>query len=80
MQTTEERVAVQLTPRELQVLRLAADGLTEIETARSLGLSRFTAKQYRAQAREKLGARNMTDAVIQAIKAGVLVLSDDSPG
>ncbi|MFE3765711.1 DNA-binding response regulator [Streptomyces sp. NPDC059104] len=52
-----------LTPRETDVLRLAADGAELDEIARALHLSRGTVRNYLGAAVTKLDARNRLDAV-----------------
>ena len=55
-----------LTPAELEVVRLAANGLSYSEIARALGKSIRTVDNQLRSAREKLGARNQTDLVRRA--------------
>src|SRR3954463_7336170 len=50
-------------PRELEVLRLVADGATLQEASRALSLSQGTARNYVSAAIAKTGARNRFDAV-----------------
>ena len=52
-----------LTSRELEVLRLLADGLTARQIAASLGISTRTAEGHVAQILRRLGARNRAEAV-----------------
>lgn len=54
---------VGLTDRELQVIRMVADGLTDREIAAALVLSPRTVEGHVARLIHKLGARNRTDAV-----------------
>jgi DNA-binding NarL/FixJ family response regulator len=61
-----------LTPRERDVLRLAADGLTNRQIADELGIGRESVKTLLERAFVKLGAANRTEAVSSAIKLGVL--------
>ncbi|MET1075457.1 MAG: response regulator transcription factor [Umezawaea sp.] len=61
-----------LTPRELEVLRLAADGADAMEIAGSLYLSVGTIRNYLTTVTMKLEARNRIDAVRIARKAGWL--------
>jgi two-component system response regulator DesR len=51
-----------LTDRERQVLRLADEGMTGGEIARSLRLSEGTVRNYLSEAIAKLGARNRVEA------------------
>ncbi|QFZ21154.1 response regulator transcription factor [Saccharothrix syringae] len=61
-----------LTPRELEVLRLAADGADAMEIAGTLYLSVGTIRNYLTTVTVKLEARNRVDAVRIARKAGWL--------
>lgn len=63
-----------LSPRELQILMLVADGLPNKDIARRLGISRHTVKSHLARAYEALGAHNRTTAVTAAMRAGLLAL------
>lgn len=61
-----------LTPREAQVLRLAADGAGAEEIAVELRLSVGTVRNYLATSVEKLNARNRVDAIRIAVDMGWL--------
>jgi two-component system, NarL family, response regulator DesR len=61
-----------LTGRELDVLRLAAEGTDTADIARSLSLSSGTVRNYLTTAVTKLGARNRVDAIRIAYDAGWL--------
>lgn len=63
-----------LTPRELDVLRLVADGLTNKAIARELGISDHTAKFHVGAILAKLGAESRTEAVSLAARSGLLPL------
>ena len=65
-----------LTERELDVLRLAAQGLTNKAIAAELGLSDRTVQGHLANIYGKLGVTTRTEAVTQALKLGWLVLDD----
>jgi two-component system response regulator FixJ len=52
-----------LTPRELQVLELIANGSSNKEAGRHLGISPRTVEVHRARIMEKLGAKNTADLV-----------------
>jgi two-component system response regulator FixJ len=51
----------QLTPRELEVLKLITNGQSNKEAGRQLGISPRTIEVHRARVMEKLGARNTAD-------------------
>jgi two-component system response regulator DesR len=59
-----------LTPRELDVLRLAGEGATTSEIAGELCLSVGTVRNYLSRAVTKTGARNLVDAIRIADGAG----------
>lgn len=61
-----------LSPREVEVLRLAADGRTNAAIGRALGISATTVKTHLMRAYEKLGVGDRTAAVSQAIRRGLL--------
>jgi DNA-binding NarL/FixJ family response regulator len=63
-----------LTPRELQVLQLVAQGLPNKGIARRLGISENTAKFHVASLCGKLGASSRTEAVTIAARAGLILL------
>jgi DNA-binding CsgD family transcriptional regulator len=52
-----------LTPREREVAALIADGASNKEAGRRLGISPRTVELHRAHIMEKLGARNAADLV-----------------
>ncbi|WP_017541267.1 MULTISPECIES: response regulator transcription factor [Nocardiopsis] len=59
-----------LTPRELDVLRLAADGIDVTDIAGRLFLTAGTVRNYLTSATTKLNARNRVDAIRIAGEAG----------
>ncbi|MGH3994064.1 MAG: helix-turn-helix domain-containing protein, partial [Pseudonocardiaceae bacterium] len=59
-----------LTSREVEVLRLAADGADAVEIAARLFLSAGTVRNYLTTIVSKLNARNRVDAVRLARNAG----------
>lgn len=61
-----------LTPRQAEVLRLAARGMNNKEIARYLGKPRSTIYSYFAAARERTGARTQDELVACAAAAGAL--------
>jgi DNA-binding NarL/FixJ family response regulator len=58
----------ELTPRELGVLELVAEGYTDREIAASLHIGDQTVKSHLRRAMAKLQARNRTHAVIVALR------------
>ncbi|MGJ7509039.1 response regulator transcription factor [Variovorax sp. GT1P44] len=63
-----------LTPRELEVLALMAEGASNKAIARRLGISMHTAKFHVGSLLDKLDATGRTDAVAQAVRQGVIHL------
>jgi LuxR family quorum sensing-dependent transcriptional regulator len=61
-----------LTARELECLAWAAQGKSEWEMARILGISEHTAEKHLINARVKLGAVNRVHAVATALRRGVI--------
>jgi DNA-binding NarL/FixJ family response regulator len=64
--------AAALTPRETDVLRLLADGLTHEEVGRRLRISPETARTHLRKACERLGVTTRTAAVARAIRRGLI--------
>jgi DNA-binding NarL/FixJ family response regulator len=63
-----------LTPREVQVLELLAEGLPNKAIAERLRISDHTVKFHVASISGKLGAANRTDAVRRAARRGLITL------
>lgn len=61
-----------LTARELDVLRLVADGLPNRDIAQSLGISVSTVKLHVQELLVKLQAADRTQAAVKALRAGLL--------
>lgn len=61
-----------LTPREVEVLRLVAEGRTNQEIADQLTLSIKTVQTHRANVMEKLGLRDITHLVRFAVRHGLI--------
>lgn len=65
---------IELTPRELDVLTLLAEGASNKTIARQLGISVHTAKFHVGSILDKLDATGRTDAVAHAARRGVIHL------
>ena len=63
-----------LTPREIQVLELLAEGLPNKAIAGRLQISDQTVKFHVASIAGKLGAANRTDVVRRAVRRGLIAL------
>jgi NarL family two-component system response regulator YdfI len=63
-----------LTPREIEVLRMLAEGLGNREMASRLGISDHTVKFHISSILEKLGASTRTEAVTMGIRMGIILL------
>lgn len=68
MQTPE----VQLTPREHEILQLLGEGMSVAQVASRLYISQSTAKTHMSKLYDKLGAGNRTQAVMAAVRLGLL--------
>ncbi len=62
----------QLTPREIEILKLIACGETDREIASRLGIRFRTARSHRANLMGKLGAHETTSLVRYAIRTGLI--------
>ncbi|MGE5159698.1 MAG: response regulator transcription factor [Gemmatimonas sp.] len=69
-----EPADIELTPRELDVLALLAEGASNKAIARQLGISVHTAKFHVGSILDKLDATGRTDAVAHAARRGVINL------
>lgn len=63
-----------LTPREIEVVTLLADGASNKAIARKLGISFHTAKFHVAAILEKLDATTRTEAVTKAARLGIVMI------
>ena len=70
----DEPPPIELTARELQVLRLLAEGESNKSIARRLGITPHTAKFHVASIAAKLGATGRTDAVAKAMRLGLVMI------
>jgi DNA-binding NarL/FixJ family response regulator len=68
----------QLSARETEVLRLLAEGLGVAAISRKLFVSESTAKSHISKIYEKLGAANRAQAIMIAMRAGLLDTDDPS--
>ena len=64
-----------ITRREIDVLQLIADGCSTPEVAERLFISQKTVKNHLASIYQKLDARDRTQAVLQAVRMGIVRLT-----
>jgi DNA-binding NarL/FixJ family response regulator len=61
-----------LSPREVEILSYAANGLADKQIARQMGLQLSTVRTYWERARQKLNAANRTHAVSMLVALGLV--------
>ena len=69
----------QLSPREREVLQLLADGMGVSQISRQLFISDSTTKTHISKLYDKLGAGNRAQALMTALRLGLLEAPDDAP-
>jgi len=69
----------QLSPREREVLQLLADGMGVSQISRQLFISDSTTKTHISKLYDKLGAGNRAQALMTALRLGLLEAPDDTP-
>lgn len=65
---------VQLTDREAEILKLLAQGMSVAEVSAKLYVSASTTKTHMAKLYDKLGAANRTQAVMAAVRLGLVTV------
>ena len=65
-----------LTERELEVLRLAAKGMSNREIAQALTISVRTVQTHLTNVFNKMGVGSRTEAVVFALRKGLITLED----
>lgn len=71
---TERANGTVLSPREVEVLQLVADGVPTERVAQKLYISTKTVKNHLANIYEKMDTRDRTQAVLQGLKLGIVRL------
>lgn len=79
-ETTEEKMRGQLSPRETEVLRLAARGMSNRDIAESLGLSMRTVKAHLSNIFNKMRCSCRTEAIVKGFREGYVSLEDVPQG
>jgi len=75
----ESEAGPELTPRELEVLRLVAEGFTNQTIAERLGISRKTVDVHRTNLMRKLDLHDVTELVKFALRRGLISLDEAGP-
>lgn len=65
-----------LTAREAEVLQLVADGLSNEQVAQRLAVGQKTVQMHLSSVYSKLGVSRRTEAVVQAVRKGIVVIDD----
>jgi DNA-binding NarL/FixJ family response regulator len=68
----QQKTSITLSPRETEVLRLVADGLSNQKIAEKLGLGLETVKTHMRHIMEKLAVSDRTEAAVKAMKQGIV--------
>jgi DNA-binding NarL/FixJ family response regulator len=71
----EPALATSLSQREVEVLQMFADGCSTVEVGQRLYISAKTVKNHLASIYEKLDARDRTQAVLTAVRMGIIRLN-----
>jgi DNA-binding NarL/FixJ family response regulator len=66
----DDEITDPLTPREVEILRLVAAGMSNREIALGLGIAEGTVKNHTSSILSKLGVRDRTRAVLKALERG----------
>jgi two-component system, NarL family, response regulator LiaR len=68
----QPKTSISLSPRETEVLRLVADGLSNQKIAARLNLGLETVKTHMRHIMEKLAVSDRTEAAVKAMKQGIV--------
>jgi DNA-binding NarL/FixJ family response regulator len=69
-----------LTAEEVEVLSMVARGLSNPEAAQAAGLTRRSVKAHLESVYRKLGVSGRVEAVVHALRSGIISLSDEGEG
>jgi DNA-binding NarL/FixJ family response regulator len=76
IQSSDLPVSSKLSAKEQMILKLVARGLSNKEIATALNISPLTAKGYLDEIFSKMNVNSRTEAVVKALQAGFLTLSE----
>lgn len=76
----EDKTRAQLSPREIEILRLAARGMSNLEIAEKLGLSMRTVKAHLSNIFNKMRCSCRTEAIVKGFREGYVSLEDVPQG
>ncbi len=74
--SADEEFLSPLTPREMEILELVVQGMSNRKIAYQLGISRQTVKNHMTAILRKLGATGRTEAAVSALRRGWVPLRD----
>lgn len=72
LEPVEPSVDDQLTPRQVEILKLIARGMSSKEIGFELGLSSKTVDVHRSRVMERLGVRDMASLILYAVRKGLI--------
>ena len=73
-----EGAAGDLTSREAEVLQLVADGMTNEQVAQKLSVGQKAVQMHLTSIYSKLGVSRRTEAIVQAVRKGIVVIDDQA--
>jgi DNA-binding NarL/FixJ family response regulator len=73
---TNKQTPNNLSVRELEVMKLVAQGMTNDEITSSLGISLNTVKRHLMEIFSKLGAGSRAEALVVSLRSGILSMED----
>jgi DNA-binding NarL/FixJ family response regulator len=76
----EDKTRAQLSPREIEILRLAARGMSNQDIADKLGLSMRTVKAHLSNIFNKMRCSCRTEAIVKGFREGYVSLEDVPQG
>ncbi len=79
-ETPEDKARGQLSPREIEVIRLAARAMSNRDIAENLGLSMRTVKAHLSNIFNKMRCGSRTEAIIKGFREGYITLDDVPQG